>query len=276
MREIKPETIITAVKSAIKEACTAIEPAMLSRLIAVKDTACGLEKFALDQIIANSGIADGKYPVCQDTGIAVFFADIGIGVKLCEPLGRTLNEAVRQAYNESYFRLSVAEPLTRENTGDNTPAVLHINITDGDNLKISFMPKGAGSENMSRHYMINPGDGGDGIADCVIDCVRKAGANPCPPIVIGVGAGSDFEGSCLLAKRALLRATGEPGKDPAVRALELRILEAVNSLDIGVMGMGGALTAAAVHIETAPTHIGMLPVAVNIQCHCVRHGTVLI
>lgn len=276
MREIKPDTIITAVKPAIKGACTTIEPAVLSRLNSAANTAKGLEKFALDQIIANSQIAACKYPVCQDTGIAVFFVDIGIGVRLDEPIGRTLNEAVRQAYTENFFRLSVADPLTRENTGDNTPAVLHINITDGDRLKITFMPKGAGSENMSRHYMINPGEGGDGIARCVIDCVRAAGANPCPPIIVGVGAGSDFEGSCLLAKRALLRATGDHSKDPAIHALELRITEAVNALGIGVMGMGGALTAAAVHIETAPTHIGMLPVAVNIQCHCVRHETVLI
>lgn len=276
MRIIKPDTIIDAVKGVIKRACTNIEPAMLARLSAAATAASGLEKFALDQITANCGLSCGKYPVCQDTGIAVFFVEIGIGVTLSEPLERTLNEATRQAYGENFFRLSVADPLLRLNTGDNTPVIMHINMVDGDSLKIIFMPKGAGSENMSRHYMLNPGDGGDGIVSCVLDCVRTAGANPCPPIIIGVGVGSDFEGSCVLAKRALVRETGEHSKDPDIYALENRILAAVNALDIGVMGMGGALTAAAVHIESAPTHIGMLPVAVNIQCHCVRHGTVIL
>lgn len=233
--------------------------------------------WALSQILENNEwAAKTGSPACQDTGLAVFFVEYGQNIHIPDGyIEDIINGSVRKAYKDGYHRKSVAHPLTRQNTLDNTPAIIHTRIMPGDSLKVSFLAKGAGSENMSALYMLTPSKGRQGIIDSVTDCVRRAGSNPCPPIIVGVGVGGDTEQACLIAKSALLRPTGTPSSDPQAAALEQDILAAVNALNIGIQGFGGANTALAVAVNTCPTHIGMLPVAVNIQCHSVRHGTVI-
>ncbi len=231
----------------------------------------------LDQIIENAEIAlKEDAPMCQDTGIAVFFVEIGRNAVIDGSLEDAINEGVRQGYKDGYLRKSVCHPLTRKNTGDNTPAVLHMNIVEGDRLKITIAPKGAGSENMSRLVMLKPSQGLPAIKDFVINVVKEAGGNPCPPIILGIGIGGNFEKSAILAKEALLREIGTPNPDKELDGLERELLEKINNLGIGPMGFGGRTTAVAVHIRTAPCHIASLPVAVNIQCHAARHKEVVI
>jgi fumarate hydratase subunit alpha len=213
-------------------------------------------------------------PVCQDTGMAVVFIELGALAHIeGDTLENAVNAGVHDAYINGKLRLSIVkDPLyQRENTGDNTPAILHIRSVPGDCLKITVAPKGFGSENMSCIRMLTPSATEDDVVNFVVDTVRRAGSNPCPPITVGIGIGSDFEGSAILAKKALTRSLGEPSPDARYEALEKRILAEINMLDIGPQGFGGATTAMAVHIETAPTHIAGLPVAVNINCHVVRH-----
>ena len=236
-----------------------------------------LGKEVLDQIIENAEIAlKQDAPMCQDTGIAVFFVEIGRNAVIDGSLEDAINEGVRQGYKDGYLRKSVCHPLTRKNTGDNTPAVLHMNIVEGDRLKITIAPKGAGSENMSRLVMLKPSQGLPAIKDFVINVVKEAGGNPCPPIILGIGIGGNFEKSAILAKEALLREIGTPNPDKELDGLERELLEKINNLGIGPMGFGGRTTAVAVHIRTAPCHIASLPVAVNIQCHAARHKEVVI
>ena len=187
-----------------------------------------------------------------------------------------INEGVRKGYKEGYLRKSVVDPITRKNTGDNTPAIIYTEIVPGDMLKISFMPKGAGSENMSAIRMLRPTEGVEGIKSFVLECVQKAGANPCPPVVIGVGIGGDFEKAALIAKKALLRPVGSPNAKLELASLEEGLLKAVNKTGIGPEGLGGRVTAMAVHVESFPCHIASLPVAVNINCHAARHKTILL
>ena len=201
----------------------------------------------------------------------MFFVRIGDEV-LCPGLADAINLAVKEAYKTA--RKSVADPLTRKNTGDNTPAVIEYFFTRGQELEITFLAKGAGSENMSRLYMLTPADGEDGIISSVVDAVKRGGKNACPPLVVGVGIGGVTETACMLSKRALLRPVGQHSDRADVAELEKKILSEINALGIGVGALGGDLTALAVNIETAPTHIGMLPVAVNLQCHSLRHGSV--
>ena len=230
-------------------------------------------KWALEQIVDNIDIAAANnMPACQDTGMAVFFVRLGQDVRIANGLlTDAINAAVREAYTQNYFRLSVAHPLTRINTGDNTPSVVHIELVAGDTFEIEFLAKGAGAENMSRLFMLRPGDGNEGIINAAAECVKAAGSNPCPPVALGIGVGGDVEKCCILAKKALLR-IGEPHADPNIAKLENSVLEAVNALKIGAMGLGGGCTAYGAAIEVYPTHIGMLPVAVNLQCHSARHG----
>ena len=220
----------------------------------------------------NAEIAEDKrLPLCQDTGMAVLFIDIGQDVHITGSLTDAVNEGVRRGYKDGYLRKSVAQPITRVNTGDNTPAVIHYNIIPGDRVRITLLPKGFGSENMSAIGMLKPSDGREGIVSFVVDTVRKAGGNPCPPTVVGVGIGGTFEWAAYMAKHALSRRTGEPSSDTELAALEALMLEKINGLGIGAQGFGGAITSFAVHCESYPTHIAGLPVAVNIQCHCARH-----
>ena len=232
-------------------------------------------KSVLSSLRENLGVARALgVPVCQDTGMAVVFVELGALVHIeGDTLENAINEGVRDAYINGKLRLSVVrDPFYyRENTGDNTPAIIHVRCVPGNELKITAAPKGFGSENMSRIRMFTPSASESDLVSFVVDAVRSAGSNPCPPITLGVGIGSDFEGCAILAKRALTRDLGTPSPDPRYADLEKRILREVNALGIGPQGFGGKTTALAVHIETAPTHIAGLPVAVNINCHVVRH-----
>ena len=229
--------------------------------------------WALDQIIENDRVAEctDSYP-CQDTGVAMLFVMVGQDAAFDGSLEEALQEGVRRGYAEA--RKSIAHPLTRLNTGDNTPAVVYYELVTGAGLDVKFLAKGAGSENMGGVRMLTPSKGRAGIISAVTEIVREAGANPCPPILLGVGVGGTMEKAALLSKKALLRRSGEPSADAETAALERDILEAVNALGIGAQGLGGRHTALACAAETAYTHIGMLPVAVTVQCHSVRHAHV--
>ena len=233
----------------------------------------------LRQIIENVSVAkEDQLPLCQDTGLAVVFIDIGQDVNLT---GANLEDAVwsgvRKATAEAFLRRSVLnDPLERLNTGDNTPGVLHINIVPGDKVHIFVVPKGGGSENMSRVGMLNPSDGQEGVVDFVVNTVKEAGGKPCPPLIVGVGLGGTFEKAGLLSKRALLRKVGGSSGSSKNCELESMILEKINKLGIGPMGFGGNMTALAVHIERYPCHIASMPIAVNLQCHSARHREIII
>ena len=232
-------------------------------------------KEILERIIENFEIADAQdQPVCQDTGVACVFLEIGQDVHIQGDLTDAVNEGVRQGYGEGYLRKSVVrDPLDRVNTGDNTPAMLYTELVPGEQIRITVAPKGFGSENMSRIAMLRPSDGVQGVKDFVIKTVEEAGPNPCPPIVIGVGIGGTFDKAAYLAKKALLRSVDVRNPKPFYENLERELLDAVNALGIGPQGFGGMTTALAVNIEEYPTHIAGLPVAVNINCHVTRHKT---
>jgi len=230
----------------------------------------------LDRLLENAAIAaEESVPMCQDTGIAVVFVEIGDDVKVTgRPLREAIAEGVREGYEKGYLRKSlVASPLDRKNTGDNTPPVVHTEAVPGDSLKITVAPKGAGSENMSRLRMMSPADGVEGVKRLVVETVEAAGASACPPLIIGVGLGGNFEQCALIAKRALLRPLSQRNSDPAAAELEAELLDLVNATGIGPMGVGGRITALAVNVETLPCHIASLPVAVNLQCHAARHAS---
>ncbi len=235
-------------------------------------------KAVLEQLIENARIArDERVPMCQDTGFAVFFVEVGRDLHIDCDLYEAINEGVRQGYEEGYLRKSiVAHPLKRINTGDNTPAVVHVDLVPGDRLKIVFAPKGGGSENMSTLRMLRPSDGVEGVKDFVVETVRKAGPNPCPPVVVGVGLGGTFEKAAILAKKAALRPVGSRSAVAEDAALEEELEHRIADLGIGPMGFGGRVTALAVHVESHPCHIASLPVAVNIQCHAARHKEAVI
>lgn len=235
-----------------------------------------LSRSVLCDIEKNFKVAEEyNLPVCQDTGMAVIFLEIGQDVHFTDgSLYDAINEGVRRGYENGSLRKSVVtDPLNRKNSGDNTPAIIHSSIVEGDSVKITVAPKGFGSENMSGIKMLTPFDSRQGVIDAVLEIVKKASNNPCPPIVVGVGIGGDFEQCALLSKKALCRSTDTRNRDLYYAQLEEELLERINSLEIGVQGFGGNTTALAVNIETAPTHIAGLPVAVNIGCHVTRHIT---
>lgn len=234
-----------------------------------------LGKQVLNQLNENLDIAaNDMIPICQDTGMAVVFINVGQDVHFtCGNITDAINEGVRQGYVEGFLRKSVVnDPIIRENTKDNTPAVIHYNIVSGDKVDITVAPKGFGSENMSRVFMLKPADGIEGVKDAILTAVKDAGPNACPPMVIGVGIGGTFEKCALLAKKALTRNVEEESPVPYVRELEKEMLEKINKLGIGPGGLGGTQTALAINIETYPTHIAGLPVAVNMCCHVNRHA----
>lgn len=232
-------------------------------------------KQILCQVLDNSELAKKScQPICQDTGAACVFLKVGQDVHIVGDLTDAVNAGVRQGYSEGFLRKSiVADPLDRVNTGDNTPAMLYTEIVPGDRLEITVAPKGFGSENMSAIKMLRPSDGVEGVKEFVVETVKNAGPNPCPPIVVGVGIGGTFDKAAYLAKKALLRSVDIPNEKPYYAALEQELLEKINALGIGPQGFGGKTTALAVNIETFPTHIAGLPVAVNINCHVTRHKT---
>ncbi|MDR2747731.1 MAG: fumarate hydratase [Treponema sp.] len=228
----------------------------------------------LERIVSNFELAEkNRIPICQDTGMACVFLEIGEDLFIRGNIGDAVNEGVRRACGEGRLRASVvSDPIRRGNTGDNTPALLYIDQTGGEGLKVTVAPKGFGSENMSRIKMLSPSQGLGGLKDFVVSAVEEAGPNPCPPIVVGVGIGGSFDRAALLAKKALLRPLGKPNGDPFYGELEAELLEKINALGIGPQGFGGLTTALAVSIEVMPTHIAALPCAVNINCHVSRHA----
>jgi fumarate hydratase subunit alpha len=238
-----------------------------------------LGKEIINQILENAQIADRqKMPLCQDTGLAAVFVEMGQEVHLVGAgLEEAIQEGIRRGYGDGYLRKSMVEdPLRRKNTGDNTPAVISLKMVAGEKIKIALLPKGGGSENMSAIRMMKPSDGDAGVKDFVLETVRKAGGNPCPPIIVGVGIGGSFDKCASLAKKALLREIGSHHLDPFYADMERELLERINKSGIGPQGLGGRTTALAVHIETHPCHIASLPVAVNTQCHSARHKEVII
>lgn len=230
-------------------------------------------KEILERIVENYEIADQlDQPICQDTGMACVFVNVGQEVHISGDINEAINEGVRQGYDEGFLRKSVVrDPLDRVNTGDNTPAIVYYELVPGDKVEITVAPKGFGSENMSQIKMLRPSDGLQGVKDFVLKVVEDAGPNPCPPIVVGVGIGGTFDKAANLAKKALVRSSDERNADPFYANLEKELLEEINALGIGPQGFGGKTTALAVNIETYPTHIAGLPVAVNINCHVTRH-----
>ncbi len=279
MREIHVEEIRDNVAQMCIDAAYTVSDDVLTAFDRALETETAQSaKEILSLLKENARIAREEHiPVCQDTGIAIFFVEIGQDLRIRNGfIIDAINEGVRKGYREGYLRKSVVDPLTRKNTGDNTPAIIYSELVPGDKLKISFMPKGAGSENMSVIRMLRPTEGVDGIKNFVLECVEKAGANPCPPVVIGVGIGGDFEKAALLAKKALLRPVGSPNAKLDLASIEEMLLKAVNKTGIGPEGLGGKVTAMAVHVESFPCHIASLPVAVNINCHAARHKTIIL
>lgn len=275
MRIIHTEEIISNIRQMCIEANHMLTPDMQKALeCAVADEKSTIGQKVLGQLQDNLQIAqEDTIPICQDTGMAVVFLEIGQDVHFeGGSLTDAINEGVRQGYVDGYLRKSVVkDPLIRENTKDNTPAVIHYDLVPGDKVKITVAPKGFGSENMSRIFMLKPADGIEGVKNAILTAVKDAGPNACPPMVVGVGIGGTFEKCALLAKKALTRPVGERSSIPYVKELEEELLATINRLGIGPGGLGGSTTALAVNIDTYPTHIAGLPVAVNICCHVNRH-----
>lgn len=280
MRIIQSNEITEAVKQMCIKANCHINNDIKSALTeSVKSEKSEVSRGILENLLKNAEIAHKKeVPICQDTGMAVFFVEIGNEAHVeGDTITEAINKGVSEGYTEGYLRKSVvADPLDRVNTKDNTPAVIHYDFVKGDKIKLTFAPKGFGSENKSALKMLNPSDGLDGIVDFVVDTVRKAGANPCPPMVIGVGIGGTMDKAAELAKKALTRDITVHNSKPFYRDLEQTLLDKINKLGIGPQGMGGTTTALAVNIETFPTHIAGLPVAVNVNCHATRHAVMVI
>jgi fumarate hydratase subunit alpha len=276
MRDIECHKITEAVSRLFQEACVYLPEDVLAAIKRARENEESQSaREVLDQILENAALAsEENIPLCQDTGVAVVFLELGQDVQITGgDLYSAVEEGVRLGYEKGYLRKSmVKQPFSsRINTGDNTPPVIHTDIVPGDSLKITVMPKGAGSENMTRLGILLPGEGRRGVIDFVVNAVDGAGANPCPPLIVGVGIGGTSEQTLLLAKKALLREVGKPNPDAEVAGLEKEVLTRINDLGIGPMGYGGRTTALAVHIETFPAHIASLPVAVNLQCHSARH-----
>lgn len=274
MREITYEQIVNAVRECVR-ACGRLTPSCKKALedCLAKESGSAA-RFALSMLVKNADTAENEnLAVCQDTGMAVFYVQLGQEVHVTGGLlTDAIDEGVRRGYAECGWRASVLDPLTRVNTKDNTPAIVHIDLVAGDGLTLDFLPKGFGSENMSRLFMLTPSAGIQGVEDSIVEAVRLAGANPCPPVIVGVGIGGTAEKAMETAKRQLLRPVGEPSADAELAALEKRCLERINALGIGAQGFGGDTTALAVHCGKFPTHIASLPVAVNIQCNAMRLG----
>ena len=280
MREIIASLVTSAVAKMCIDANYLLPEDVLSALKQGKEQEeSTLGKEVFDQLIENARIAkEENYPICQDTGLTVIFVELGQDVHIIKGnLIDALNGGVRQGYQEGYLRKSIVNhPFLRKNTGDNTPAIIHTFIVPGDKLKITIAPKGGGSENMSALKMLKPSDGVDGVKIFVVDTVKAAGSNPCPPIIIGVGIGGNFEMSAILSKKALLRELGQHHPANDIAELETELLKLVNQTGVGPEGLGGRITALAVNIEIHPCHIASMPVAVNIQCHAARHLEIVI
>lgn len=277
MREVKSSDITKKLKEGLLEIASVLPKDVMDRLVELRDKEkWPLAKETITTIIDNDNLAErDSVPMCQDTGMVICFVKIGQDVHVDGSISDAINEAVREAYTEGYLRKSVVkDPINRDNTKDNTPAIIHYELVEGDVFEISFAAKGFGSENMSKQKMLKPADGLEGVKKFILESVEAAGPNPCPPIIVGVGIGGDFEKSCIMAKKSLMRDVNDYNKDPFYADLEKELLEKINELGIGPQGFGGKTTALRVFIETHPTHIAGLPVAVNIQCHAARHKVI--
>ncbi|GAB4332399.1 MAG: fumarate hydratase [Desulfobulbaceae bacterium] len=278
MKVVHATKITEAVRELAINAAHDLEPDILDALLRARDReTSSLARNVLELLIQNADIASReRIPACQDTGICTVFVFLGQDVRLEGDLDAAIQEGVRRGYEEGYLRKSVCDPVTRKNTGTNVPAVVHVRIEPGDRCRIVLLPKGCGSENMSGLRMLPPSAGIPGALDYVVETVVNAGPNPCPPVIVGVGIGGTFEKAALMAKTALLRPVGDPSPRADVAELEEELLSRINREGRGVHGLGGCNTALAVHVETFPTHIASLPVAVNIQCHSHRHKEVIL
>ncbi len=279
MREVDVKMITEKVKVLCMEANTDLGEDVLEafdRAMEKEESLLGIE--ILKELKENARIAkEERVPICQDTGFAVIFLELGQGVHLVGgDLREAIFEGVRQGYRDGYLRKSICHPFSRANTGDNTPAIIHTEIVPGEKVKITVAPKGGGSENMSRVVMLTPSDGVEGIKRFVVQRVKESGSNPCPPTIVGVGIGGTFEQAALLAKKSLLRPLGSRNPDPELDELESEILSEINRLGIGPQGLGGRTTTLAVHVRMMPCHIASFPLAVNIQCHAQRHKEITI
>jgi fumarate hydratase subunit alpha len=279
MREIHIDTIISAVESLFIDANINLSQSVIDAINGAIDKEESLTgKEVLRELIKNAEIAKKeRLPICQDTGLAVTFIEIGQDVHVTGGgLSDAISEGVRRAYKKGYLRKSCCDPFTRKNTGDNTPPIIHMKIVPGNDLKIIAMPKGGGSENYGEVRMLTPAQGRTGVKTFVLDMVRKGGPNPCPPIIVGVGIGGNLETSAQLSKEALMAPLGTRNRDPELAELESEMLDEINRTGIGPQGYGGAVTALDVHIKMVPCHIASLPVAVNIQCHAHRIKEVML
>jgi fumarate hydratase subunit alpha len=273
-REISAEDITRTVRRLCIEANTVLgEDVIEAYAKGLEREESPVGRDVLGQLLENARIAleEGR-PLCQDTGLAVVFVEIGQDIHIVKgDLNDAIHEGVRQGYRDGYLRASSLDPLTRKNFGDNTPAIIHIEMVSGDRFKLSVAPKGFGSENMSRVVLFPPAAGIEGVKRYILQRVEESGPNPCPPVIVGVGIGGTFEKAALIAKKSLFRPLGQRHSNPEIAQLEVELLEQINQLGIGPLGLGGRVTALDVHVETYPTHIASIPVAVNIQCHCDRH-----
>ena len=281
MREIKSSQITEAITELCQRVNFELPGDVLAALRRCRQTATSdVARTILDQLLENGRLAREEHiPYCQDTGLAVIFVELGQQVHVAgDDIYTAINAGVRQGYEEGYLRPSVvANPLDRAtNTGDNTPAIVHLRMVPGEEIKLHLAAKGGGSENMSALWMLTPTDGANGTIEAIVSQIRAAGGKPCPPLILGVGLGGNFEKAALLAKEALLRRLGQPNDDSQLAELEQRILAAVNATGVGPMGLGGGETALAVHLLSYPCHLASLPVALNVQCHAARHHCAII
>lgn len=279
VREISTEEITSTVKKLCIEANIVLGDDVIQAYEkALEKEESPLGKDILNQLLENARIArEEEVPLCQDTGLAVVFCEMGMDIHITGgDFNESIHEGVCMAYREGYFRVSSRDPITGEIFKDNIPAIIHLEMVPGNTLKLTVLPKGFGGENMSRVVLFPPAAGIEGIKKYVVQRVKESGPDPCPPLVVGVGIGANLEKAALIAKKALLRPLGQRHPEPKIAQLEEELLEEINRLGIGPMGLGGRITALDVHVETYPTHIGSLPVAVNIQCHSVRHKEAVI
>jgi fumarate hydratase subunit alpha len=279
MRQIAVETIIRAVKESVIRANLELGHDVLDAFhLGVEKEESPVGKEILERLIENARIAkEARIPICQDTGLAVIFVELGQEVSISGgDFNKAVEEGVRQGYEEGYLRKSVCHPFTRKNTGDNTPIIVHLDLVPGDGLKLWVVPKGGGSENMSRLFMLPPSAGWPGIKERVIQTVVEAGPNPCPPTIVGVGIGGNFERCALLAKKALLRPLGSRNPDHSLQQMEEELLHEINKTGVGPQGLGGRVTSLGVHLLMMDCHIASLPLAVNMQCHASRHLEIIL
>jgi fumarate hydratase subunit alpha len=279
IRAVDVSSITKEVARLCQEACTILPEDVASTLAAAREREeSPVGKEVLDQLLENARIArEEGIPICQDCGLAVVFADVGQDVHLTGgTLEDAINQGVRQGYEKGYLRKSACHPFTRANTGDNTPAIVHTKLVAGDKVHIYLMPKGGGSENMSKVHLLTPAQGLEGVKEKVLEAVFNAGPNPCPPIVLGVAVGGTFDQAAVRAKRTFLRDLGSKNPDPEAAALEDELLEAINKLGIGPAGLGGRTTCLDVFVDIRECHIASLPLAINVQCHAARHKEVVL